>query len=395
VGGPEPFFRSVETQPTSLHAASIVGALGTTPLATPTLLRDAAERLVDLSGEGEDDARRAPLSMLSEFYTACFRAVSTWSPSLIDLKLPDDGRDLSGVADLDIAEHAEVIGSADDLEQLFVARGSVLLPTRVQLGGVVKGSYLDGIAAADYALAARGAVASLAAKKLVTPAAGALTRALVTVGYEERIVEVCGRGDSAHTVLDCTGDFPCSVAYGPDRETGGPIAVGRRVGILAAMAIGERSTQLALKSIHQRSQAAGSLFHVVKQVRNELVLLERMPAGAQVPDDDNLKARLLTRADVVGELLSGKLSVDPVHVLVLLRVHLRALRRRREEGENAETSRQPRALSAFSRAVLEGSLTPLLVPAKAVEFDGAEQSELAESVFAPHLVSLISGRVGR
>jgi hypothetical protein len=376
----------------SSRIEGLVSALGRSTLANPALVRDAVERLVGLAGEHDVDARRASLSMLADFYRLCFDAAGTWSPAIIDLET--GGRDLSGRPDLALAEQAEVIGSADDLEQLLIGRGDVRLPTRVQPGGRVAGAYLDGITPADYALAAQAAVSSLAAKKLVTPAAGALTRALVTVGYEERIVERCGLGDSSHTVLDCTGDYPCVTAYGPDRETGGTVAVGRRVGILAAMAIGERSTQLALKSIHQRADEPGALFDVVKRVRSLLVGQESVTVGSEPSDDAALTALLRRRAEAVGEILTGKLSVDAVHVLVLLRVHLRAMRSRRDE-EIADSPRHLRPLSAFERAVLEGSLVPLTKDSQIVQFNGDDYDGPDLPPNASTLVSLVSGRIGR
>jgi hypothetical protein len=388
-------------------------AIGGAPLDEPSAVRAAANRLVALHGEDTIEQRRRSLELLVAFENECFDRATGWRA--MTLGLPTGSVELAG---LDNPGHARaaragVLGKESDVRQLLETRGMVTLPTRVQYGAVVDGNYLDGLPSARYGLVAQGALSSLAAKKLVTPFAGALTRALVTVGYEEVInVSDCGAGES-HGVLDCPDGRLCAKAYGVDRETGGETTVGRRVGILAAMAIGERSTQQAMKAIHQREGSSDALFTTVREISSRLVKLgamappykvisESLLASVDSLDDipelifDPLVAPrlLMERAREVVDLLGGEDSMNIVHPLVLLRVHQREGRRLQaltDQGGSdslTDTGGSPRPLSAFSAAVIEGDFTALR-PRKAAEvaFDAAEVE--------PVLVSLVAGTIGQ
>ena len=187
---------------------------------------------------------------------------SKWGPSVIALDPPQAESDLAGYLETSATDlypgfaagAAGKLGS-DVLRQWLIARGTATSPT-VDLPDIdVRGNYLDGIADEDYFAAAQPAITGIAAKKLLTPFAGTLTRNLVRHGYEIVITsENCYDDGRSHSIFDCLDiNGPCAAAYGDNPETGVPIRIGEPVGIRAALFIGEKGTQAALKSIHNRS----------------------------------------------------------------------------------------------------------------------------------------------
>jgi len=367
---------------TALTEPMIATAIGDEALDTPERVTQAAERLAALHGEDSVQRRRLSLEVLVAFEAECFESASEWRVAVLSLPTGSVAAALESNADFARAVRAGVLGKPSDLEQLLVRRGAIALPTAIQQGGEVDGCYLDGLDSRGYARAARGALSSLAAKKLVTPFAGALTRELVTLGFEEVVTTAdCGQAPG-HDVLECPDGKLCARAYGHDRETGGEIQIGRRVGILAGMVIGERSTQLAMKSIHQREGSAGALSSTVTDVGALLTELGRLHDSVMVDDDggdveellrldhDVATRRLRDRAHAVVKLLGG--SVDLVHPLLLMRLHLRA-GERLDAAKNSEPPQtlavsrrdgwktpRPRELSRFADAVTEGDLRLLL-----------------------------------
>ena len=185
-----------------------------------------------------------------------------WGPSVIALDPPSDEKELSAYlseAAIDLfpgfaSGAAGKLGS-EVLRQWLLTRGAAVSPI-VDLPDVeVHGNYLDGIEDGDYFAAAQPAITGIAAKKLLTPFAGTLTRNLVRHGYEIMIsAPNCYADGREHSIFDCLAiEGPCAEAYGDNPETGRPVQVGEPVGIRAALFIGEKGTQAALKSIHNRS----------------------------------------------------------------------------------------------------------------------------------------------
>jgi hypothetical protein len=159
-------------------------------------------------------------------------------------------------------------------------------PTGEPVGkdGVVDTTLLEGHTPADFLLTMHDARAGLIDKGLNTAPAGALTRRLVYLAHRWRITRRdCGTTDGipvpaerhadvgaiqagGRSVTDdgkelrvrspftCgdrdTSNGCCAVCYGPDPATAQPPAVGLPVGLLAAQAVGERGTQLTLKTFH-------------------------------------------------------------------------------------------------------------------------------------------------
>jgi len=221
-------------------AEAIAAAL---PTATPSERATALGAIVDLQREGLEGA-------------------SQWGPSVIALDPPSDEKTLPGYLETSAQDlyagfrsgAAGALGS-DALHQWLLARGTAVSPI-IDLPNVeVDGNYLDGIKDEDYFAAAQPAMIGIAAKKLLTPFAGTLTRNLVRHGYEVVISSSnCYADGREHSIFDCLAiEGPCAAAYGDNPETGLPVQVGEPVGIRAALFIGERGTQAALKSIHNRS----------------------------------------------------------------------------------------------------------------------------------------------
>lgn len=373
---------------------------------TPRAIEALAEVLLDGAADpGEGVERMATLMQ------AGWAGATGWGLSVIDV--PDLvtrdqfdtvslGEGTGPLGRIGQAVAAGAAGKPVDLLHLLVDRGEAA-PSNTLLPAVpVDGTYLDGLADADYYAAAQPAVAGLAAKKLVTPFAGALTKRLVEIGYEVTIAgEDCGLkpaggggardggGAVVRSPLTCRGPNPCRACYGPDPATGAPPPVGRRVGVFAGMLVGEQSTQLALKSIHRRD-GAGSLAAGIAELEGifgrgrftcplpadsdadpdapTLRRLLRRVAGLdpeEMATDDAERlvavdlAGLLRAADARGfdarialepalrrfeDLLSG---VERVHAAVLLRQFVEAFR---QIAADVDAKGRPRAVTARALA---------------------------------------------
>jgi RNA polymerase Rpb2, domain 6/RNA polymerase Rpb1, domain 2 len=288
-------------------------------------------------------------------------AAMGWGFSLVDLPTATTSG-VAGILDgpgpgrrIAEARAAGAAGTDVDLEQLLVARGVAVPPHPLLPRAEVRGCYLDGLADEDYFAAAQPSIGALAAKKLVTPHAGALTRELVWLGYGTRIAAGdCGAAEP-RSPLGCRIADPervCARCYGADRaRPGTAIPPGRRVGILAAMVVGERSTQAAMKSIHRRGRQA-SLTGAVSRLRDVF--------RGHVADDDGADARDVF-APALAEFTALLPTVDLVHAEVLLRVLV-------QRGTAGVTRREPGDVAAgrpaLTRAIWSGRLRQLVVAAR-------------------------------
>lgn len=144
-------------------------------------------------------------------------------------------------------------------------------------------SLLDGLGRRPMFDSTARAIDGLTAKKLATPVAGDVTKQLVEALYDVSVgAEDCGSTDTlplgrlsprasrrqqqpegrVRSPITCLlmastgGRRVCAACYGDDLSTGAAVEPSTRVGILAAQAIGEQGTQLALKSIHRDSGKA-------------------------------------------------------------------------------------------------------------------------------------------
>lgn len=381
---------------------------------TPLLPADntaLADRLVD----GAADPTAA-LTSLAKLMQAGWDGAPQWGFTVVDLPdLPGpdvvtDVRDTDNPSVRRIAQahHAGAGGKPIDLTQLLLRRGLAAPPHPYLPTVEIAGNYLNGLDNADYFAAAQPAVAALAAKKLVTPHAGALTRRLVEIGYEVVIDGAdCGSTATRRSPLTCLQSNPCQACYGVDAATGQPPSPGRRVGVLAGMLIGEQSTQLAVKSIHQRGQNStltasiaqlagvfgGGRFAAALPAADDdspgavtaRALLEEASAGrttlGDTPAVDVDLARLLGAAHPAAVTLAEALepaltrfesllgpAVRRAHAEVLLRPFLDAYRAATGSSDDGRTSltltelrgRLVTGVSGPAAAARRGSLTPII-----------------------------------
>ena len=215
--------------------------------------------LVTLLADLPDD--RA-LTALAAVQHERWEAATGWSMGFVDLPtLPElTGAELAArlaaavapdpLADLATLHRAGAAGKASGLAQLLVARGvhhgfNPLLDDQD-----LSDCFLDGFTDEHYFLGARASAARLAEKKLLTPHAGGFTKLLAEIAYEVAVgQDDCGSDAVRRGPLTCRDAMPCGACVGV-LPNGRPARAGQRVGLLAAMLVGERSTQLAMKTFH-------------------------------------------------------------------------------------------------------------------------------------------------
>lgn len=201
----------------------------------------------------------AALRALDEVERAGLEAAVGWSIGALDLLADGEQGHLAE------AMAAGVAGGDRAVNQLLHARGmpnhhsghpNSLVPD-------VAGCYLTGLSVDDYFDTSPVALAELAHKKLTTPRAGQLTKELVAIADSMVVSDTrCDTEDNLRSPLTCSSETGiCQACYGADPGRGVPPRIGSRVGVLAAMVIGERSTQEAMKAFQAgggRSEALGN-----------------------------------------------------------------------------------------------------------------------------------------
>jgi len=187
----------------------------------------------------------AGLDGLRNLFATGVENATGWS--LSGLELSNETRD-DPSSRLREAIDASVAGKPQALDQLLVSRGSGLgFDGRDSMP--VSSSFLTGLDNEEYFRTAPVGLRSLSDKKLVTPIAGGLTKALVEMAYDVVIDDAdCGSTHADRSALTCVADGLCARCYGVDLQSGDPVTIGARVGLMAAMLIGERSTQKAMKT---------------------------------------------------------------------------------------------------------------------------------------------------
>lgn len=246
-----------------------------------------AERCVDTASDPATALQR-----LWKLQRSGFSAAVGWSLSLAELRAVDRDRVAehtrelaNGRASADAVAHrlladvgevraygglgeavaAGAAGPDSGHVQLLGARGPVArFDPRIDRDDppFITGCYALGLEPAEHAAAAPAALRNIGDKKLLSPETGGLTKRLAEIA-EDVVVsgEDCawqprpewlpstpdpvGTGRSP---VACRWPYPCQQCYGPDPATGDPPPVGRRVGLLAALLIGERSTQQSMRS---------------------------------------------------------------------------------------------------------------------------------------------------
>lgn len=197
--------------------------------------------------------RRAAASVpvVEHLFAAAVRACVGWSASLLDDQFRDAGSHARSAGWLAEAIAAGVAGSDGGLNQLLVKRGS--LPTFVPDAPTadIASCFLNGLANDDLFTTTSAALATLAQKKLVTPRAGNLTKQLADALSDfEVIMADCGCPHSPRTVLRCRVEAGCCAACVGELPSGRVVEVGESIGLRAALLIGERCTQQAMKTFH-------------------------------------------------------------------------------------------------------------------------------------------------
>lgn len=283
-------------------------------------------------------------------------------------------------------------GDKSQFRQLAGAVGVIARRTRqglVYLSPPILRSFATGLSPADYLRLAHATRRTMLDKKLSVGPAGALTRDLVEGAYDmvigaadcgtQRGLEVAlsrpdaprldgmirpgslqgrvvaGRGKSVRLVrggaiesasgraagelsrsvrirspLTCTlgDDEVCQRCYGLSPDTGLWPAIGALVGILAAQSVGERGTQLSMRTFHSGGEAPD--VRAVRAVLCDGELPDDVPGNASLPRGIERDRAALLR---LTEIYEGE-GIATVHFEVLLRAMRLAVVRqgRRQAG---------------------------------------------------------------
>lgn len=151
--------------------------------------------------------------------------------------------------------------------QLITARG-FLDPGEIAFQGqaadfFIPKALVDGMSRSEAFWGAMNGRSSMIDKKLGTPCAGGLTRALVLACWPWYIAEEdCGAVATAgepRSIGACNrvrkGNGICAACYGPVPGYGDSVPVGYPAGLIAAQSTGERGTQLSMQSFHTGTKA--------------------------------------------------------------------------------------------------------------------------------------------
>lgn len=293
--------------PSGPIASAQQAALAETLVATATDARDALERLTRL-------------------WSMAVARATGWSFSCVELE-PDT---VFADSALDQAIQAGVAGGSGGIDQLLRARGPLAdfgdTAGRHRATPDVASSFLVGLTDQQLFDTTPGALRALSDKKLVTPQCGDLTKRLVELAYDVTIAaEDCGSNEPRRP-FTCRCPLPhiCRRCYGPTPDGSEPPELGRSVGLLAAMLVGERSTQSAMKTFQSggTNVAVGGRIPVMRAAFGYGVMPE--PIDARLVDcvDFTEAGNLdVERLDPVVELLAALLDhkIALVHLEVLLR----------------------------------------------------------------------------
>lgn len=272
-----------------------------------------AERMAGDHGE--------PCRALHAAQAELWAAATGWSLGLVHLAPSEPSVELSQLTQAGVVKPAV-------LDRLLVRVGGEPSFNAFLTQPEIAGCLLAGLTDDEFFHGTRGPQARLAEKKLLTPSAGAITKSLVEIGYEVVVSRAdCGTSGE-RTPLWCLDRDPCQRCYGTLPGGDAPPAVGRRVGILAGMVVGERATQLAMKGFHAGRSDAVDVPELRALLGHGLSrTLARLAGGSGRPRISlrdfvarvapNDPGALTPVADAVVAGLSH--AVAPVHVQVLLR----------------------------------------------------------------------------
>lgn len=176
---------------------------------------------------------------------------------------------VDAIEPLSILAYEGMSGLKGSLQDLHGPRKPMRRSGREAKTAAIESGLLDGHTEAEYFLVCHGARAGLVDKGLNTAPAGSLLRKLIyqtqrvfitmeDCENDSGLVEAHGARSPLHCKATDSSGSPsiCQRCYGIDPATGEPPALGLPVGILAAQAIGERTTQITLRTF-QRTDSAG------------------------------------------------------------------------------------------------------------------------------------------
>lgn len=237
----------------------------------------------------------------------------------------------------------------------------------------IKGSLIGGMTWDDVFWSSFNARASMCDKKLNTGKAGDLTRRLV---YALRPVTVscsdCKRKDGVRSVLTCKcKDGVCAECYGA-LPGGVKPGVGYPAGLVAAQAIGERGTQLSMKSAH-----VGRSLVDIDFVRR--LFISGGGAEERIDGYDDFRRRLCG----TGDDATPYGNLDERHVQVLWRVLDRCKGKSLNEALRAVDERMDmesiarRANMEAIMALIRGEVhdVPIATPSGRVMFGGFKEED--------------------
>ena len=259
---------------------------------------------------------------------------------------------------------ARAAGKSSGLKQLLVCRGEHRTFTGVT-HDKIESCFLDGLTCSELFETAPAALEKLAQKKLVTPMAGVLTKRLADAMYEVTVTKAdCGSRVKNRTPLYCEEENGCCQACIGELVSGRIPDVNERLGLRAAMLIGERCTQDAMNAFH-----SGGTHDTVEQPVKELEAAfgqrSRHPVKGLSFDEVVNTGRLSELAQQVGAVFREE-HKGTVHDdrraesswAVLASFVLRQLAERRTTMEPVDTTRAPlRAAAISGDPLLDASIT--------------------------------------
>ena len=116
----------------------------------------------------------------------------------------------------------------------------------------IKSNFVNGLSEEEYFYAAFKSRDSMMDKKLMAPVTGTILRDLTNALFDVIISEHdCGSDITKRTPFTCLSkEGVCQICYGNKPLSVDYYPIGTQVGIIAAQSIGERSSQLSMKSVH-------------------------------------------------------------------------------------------------------------------------------------------------
>ena len=165
--------------------------------------------------------------------------------------------------------HSRARGSDEQLQQIFEFRGLLFDEEGFPIKSFIKNSLLQGLDENEYFNSCHANRRTLIDKKVVVAYAGEFTRELVEAVGEISIIKDDCFIDN-HDILKCKIiDGICQKCYGEQPLTKIYYDIGLPVGVIAAQFIGERGTQLSMRTVHSAGTTQSIDIEGVKIIFNK------------------------------------------------------------------------------------------------------------------------------